>query len=58
MPAHQLLTLRLGALQKFNTTRHDCEMWLENGTLLEEVHEDAATTAIPRMLYNVSLLLL
>lgn len=52
MPSPQALTLSC-VLQRFNTTRHDCEMWLENGTILEEVHEDAATTAIPRMLYNV-----
>ena len=47
------MLLTLGLVQKFNSTRHDCEMWLENGTILEEVFEDDAVAAIPRMLYNV-----
>ena len=41
--------------QRFNTTKHDCEMWLENGTILEEVFDDEGSAAIPRMLYNVRL---
>ena len=40
-------------LQKFNNTNHDCELMLENGTILTECMEDQEAQAIPRMLYNV-----
>ena len=41
------------ALQQYNHTRHEFEIFLENQTILNVIPEDGMTKQIPRVQYRV-----